>query len=106
MEKKEMMTIGQIVKTQPVVIIMLIIKPKVYNVELLDVIPKNILCCNFILLSPNKYLCNRSTLISMFLVTAHIFYFVKVGDTLQLFLFLPHLDSFYLSVQTWDEFLA
>ena len=64
-------------------------------------IPKNIPCCNFILLSPNKYLSNRNTLIGMFLLTSHIFYFVKVQDTLQLFLFLPYLDSFYLSMQIW-----
>lgn len=54
-----MMTRRHTVKTQPVVIAMLIIKQclqksKVYKLELLDAIPKKIPCYNFILFFPHK----------------------------------------------------
>lgn len=38
----------------------------------------------------------------MFLLASHIFYFVKVQDTRQLFLFLSLLESFCFAVQTGD----
>ena len=73
-------------KMPPMVVMMLKWKryygiQRVYKFESLDMAPKTIPYCNFMLFFPNKDLCNRDTL-SACLLTPCIFYFIKVQETL------------------------